>query len=618
MLQRVSTITAQDFFKRLPELNLSNLVIRITNGEKAQVFEGSNPSPIMQFNIGDLETFERLMEMAEVEHGISLYDSVPIVYIQDHFSDRLSEFISLIFFSLMVLFLLFSRSTKSLGPSQFLPGKLGNKIVKQTEVNTRFTDVAGLDEAKQEILEFVEFLKNPDRFQKLGAKIPRGALLTGPPGTGKTLLARAVAGEAGVPFFSMSGTDFMEMFVGVGPSRIRELFNQAREQQPSIIFIDEIDAIGGHRNRSGASDERENTLNQLLVEMDGFSTESGVVVMASTNRPQTLDKALLRPGRFDRQIRVDLPDLAAREQMFQVHLAPVKLDSSLPVEDYSHRLASLSPGMSGADIGNVCNEGALIAARENRSAVTIKDFEAAIERVSAGPERKSKVIPPNEKTTIAHHEAGHAVAGWFLRHAHPLLKVSIIPRGQGILGYARYLPKDQYLQTRSQMLDDMCVTLGGRVAEQLCFGKISSGAANDLQKVTESAYLQVAKFGMNPSIGPFNFPNPGDPGVGAVRLYSEETAREIDHEVRQLVSSAYSRTLDLLSTKLDLVKLLAQRLLEREVINREDLIQLLGPRPFDESDKALEFYDRANEHVDDDSSKQDAPEQEQKDPVPQI
>jgi AFG3 family protein len=455
-----------------------------------------------------------------------------------------------------------------------------NARVQGVKITTKFADVAGMDEAKQEIMEFVNFLKKPEKYKKLGAKIPKGALLVGPPGTGKTLLARATAGEAGVPFFSISGSDFIEMFAGVGPSRVRDLFAQARASAPCIIFIDEIDAVGRARSKSGYhNDERENTLNQLLVEMDGFSSSSGVVVLAGTNRPDVLDKALLRPGRFDRQIGIDKPDIKGRRDIFLVHLKALKMK-----EDHdatAKRLAALTPGFSGADIANVCNEGALIAARHGKKEIEFVDFEAAIERVIAGLEKKNRVLSPDEKKRVAYHEAGHAIAGWYLEHADPLLKVSIIPRGMGALGYAQYQPRDQYLYTVEQLKDRMCMTLGGRVAEQLIFGKISTGARDDLEKVTKIAYSQITMYGMNPRVGLLSFREPDEESFGD-KPYSQATARMIDEEVRKMVGEAYDSTVTLLTEKLPDLEKVAQLLLEKEVIARDDMRTLLGPRPFPE------------------------------------
>ncbi|MFM2376010.1 MAG: hypothetical protein RLZZ165_1107 [Bacteroidota bacterium] len=449
---------------------------------------------------------------------------------------------------------------------------------KENKVEVTFNDVAGLEEAKEEVEEVVDFLKDPARYTRLGGHIPKGVLLVGPPGTGKTLLAKAVAGEAKVPFFSLSGSDFVEMFVGVGAARVRDLFKQAKDKAPCIVFIDEIDAIGrarGRNNITGGNDERENTLNQLLVEMDGFNSDTGVILMAATNRPDVLDPALLRPGRFDRQISVDRPDLKGREQIFKVHLKNIKLGDDVEAA----KLASQTPGFVGADIMNVCNEAALIAARKNKDAVEMIDFQDAIDRVIGGLEKKNKIISPDEKKIIAYHEGGHAVAGWFLEHAYPLVKVTIVPRGVAALGYAQYLPKEQYLYSVEQMMDQMCVALGGRVAEDLIFGRITTGAQNDLERVTQQAYAMVTVYGMNEKIGNVSFVD-HDGEFSFRRPYSEEMASQIDTEVRALISGAYERTRTLLIQHRDALEIVAKTLLEKEVIFKDDLKTLIGPRPF--------------------------------------
>ena len=453
-----------------------------------------------------------------------------------------------------------------------------------TKVNITFADVAGLEEAKEEVMEIVDFLKQPKKYTALGGKIPKGALLIGPPGTGKTLLAKAMAGEAQVPFFSLSGSDFVEMFVGVGASRVRDLFKQAREKAPCIIFIDEIDAIGRARGKNAmmSNDERENTLNQLLVEMDGFGGDTGIIILAATNRPDVLDAALLRPGRFDRQISIDRPDVKGREEIFKVHLGPIKVSESLDV----HKLAEQTPGFAGADIANVCNEAALIAARKGKSGVEMKDFQDAIDRVIGGLEKKNKIISKEEKEVIAYHEAGHAICGWFLEHAYPLLKVTIVPRGTAALGYAQYTPKEQYLYTIEQLTDQMCMTLGGRAAEQIFFGKISTGASNDLQQITKMAYSMVTTYGMNEKIGNVSFYDPSQENTFQ-KPFSEETGKIIDEEVRKMIDAAYHRTLDLLQSRKAEVEKLAQALLTREVLHKSDVEELIGDRPFEEK-KILE------------------------------
>src|SRR5690554_1301520 len=450
---------------------------------------------------------------------------------------------------------------------------------KESQVAITFSDVAGLEEAKQEVMEIVDFLKNPKKYTNLGGKIPKGALLIGSPGTGKTLLAKAVAGEAQVPFFSLSGSDFVEMFVGVGASRVRDLFKQAKEKAPCIIFIDEIDAIGRARGKNsmmGGNDERENTLNQLLVEMDGFGTDSGIIILAATNRPDVLDPALLRPGRFDRQISIDKPDLVGREQIFKVHLKPIKLAEGVDAK----KLSAQTPGFAGAEIANVCNEAALIAARRNKESVDMQDFQDAIDRVIGGLEKKNKIISPEEKRIVAYHEAGHAIAGWFLEHVDPLVKVSIVPRGLAALGYAQYLPKEQFLYTTEQLIDSICMTMGGRVAEDITFGKISTGAQNDLERITKLAYAMVTVYGMNHRVGNVSF-NEVQESNQFNKPYSEKTAELIDDEVRMLIAEAYERTKKLLLEKKDGLKLLAEKLLDKEILFQSDLEDILGKRPFD-------------------------------------
>lgn len=450
---------------------------------------------------------------------------------------------------------------------------------KGTRVNITFNDVAGLDEAKVEVMEIVDFLKNPKKYTALGGKIPKGALLVGPPGTGKTLLAKAVAGEAQVPFFSMSGSDFVELFVGVGASRVRDLFKQAREKAPCIVFIDEIDAIGRARGKNVvmSNDERENTLNQLLVEMDGFSGDSGIIVLAATNRPDVLDTALLRPGRFDRQISIDIPDVKGREKIFEVHLKPIKKSKDLNI----NKLAVQTPGFAGADIANICNEAALIAARKGKEEVDMSDFNDAIDRVIGGLEKKNKIISPEEKKVIAFHEAGHAVCGWFLEHAHPLIKVSIVPRGVAALGYAQYLPKEQYLYTQEQMQDQMVALFGGRAAEEIIFGKVSTGAQNDLERITKMSYSMVSIYGMNEKVGNISYYD-GNQEYSATKPYSEETAKIIDEEVRALIAEQYDRTKDLLRQHIEPLKALAQELLRKEVLYKDDLERLIGKRPYED------------------------------------
>merc|ERR1719495_999140 len=456
------------------------------------------------------------------------------------------------------------------------------KVVNPSEINVAFKDVAGCEEAKIEIMEFVNFLKNPSQYVELGAKIPKGAILTGPPGTGKTLLAKATAGEANVPFISVSGSEFQEIFVGVGPARVRDMF-----------------ALGKKRTgrNFGGSSESENTLNQMLVEMDGFNTGStNVIVLAATNRVDVLDKALMRPGRFDRQIYVPVPDIKGRASIFKVHLGTLKTE--IDKAELSKKMAALTPGFSGADIANVCNEAALIAARELANQIVQKHFEAAIERVVAGMEKKTNVLSPEEKKTVAYHEAGHAVCGWFLEFADPLLKVSIIPRGKG-LGYAMYQPKDQYLFTKEQLLDRMCMTLGGRAAEQIFFGRITTGAQDDLQKVTKSAYAQITQYGMNDNVGNVSFKQPKPGEMVFDKPFSESTAQLVDEEAKKMISGAMNRTMSLLTEKKDLVEKVALRLLDKEVLSKDDMVDLLGPRPFKEKSTYEEFVEGTGSEAED-------------------
>ena len=496
-----------------------------------------------------------------------------------------------IFFLLFIgIWMLMRRMAGGLGSSGqiFNIGKSQAALFdRENKVRITFSDVAGLEEAKEEVKEIVEFLKTPDKFTKLGGKIPKGALLVGPPGTGKTLLAKAVAGEAGVPFFSLSGSDFVEMFVGVGAARVRDLFKQAKEKAPCIIFIDEIDAIGRSRGKGqmpGSNDERENTLNSLLVEMDGFSTNSGVILLAATNRPDVLDSALLRPGRFDRQISIDKPDVVGREAIFKVHLKPINKKSDVDIK----KLAAQTPGFAGAEIANICNEAALIAARRDKKHVDMHDFQEAIDRVIGGLEKKNKIISPEEKRIVAYHEAGHAIVGWFLEHAHPLLKVSIVPRGVAALGYAQYLPKEQFLYQTEQLLDEVCMALGGRAAEELVFKKISTGALSDLERVTKMAYSMVTLYGMNKKIGNVSFfDSSGQTEFITTKPYSEETSQTIDEEVRQIISSSYVRAKKLLSAKSKALEIVASELLQKEIIFQSDLERLVGKRPFAPNEKPI-------------------------------
>ncbi|XP_049886016.1 AFG3-like protein 2 [Pectinophora gossypiella] len=550
---------------------------------------------VIWFAIGSVDSFERNLENAQIEMSVDPPNFVPVIYKTEVETASLTGMLPTL---LIIGFLIYMmrRSADMMGRGRKGGGFFGGvmestaKLINPTDIGVKFRDVAGCEEAKIEIMEFVNFLKNPQQYIDLGAKIPKGALLTGPPGTGKTLLAKATAGEANVPFITVSGSEFLEMFVGVGPSRVRDMFSMARKHAPCILFIDEIDAVGRKRGgRSfGGHSEQENTLNQLLVEMDGFNTTTNVVVLAATNRVDILDKALLRPGRFDRQIFVPAPDIKGRASIFKVHLAPLK--STLNKENLARKMAALTPGFTGADIANVCNEAALIAARESANDITMKNFEQAIERVVAGMEKKSNVLQPDERKIVAYHEAGHAVAGWFLQHADPLLKVSIIPRGKG-LGYAQYLPKEQYLYSKEQLFDRMCMTLGGRVSEELFFGRITTGAQDDLKKITQSAYAQIVHYGMNAKVGnvSFDVPQPGEMVID--KPYSEKTAELIDSEVRDLINSAHKHTTELLTKHKENISKVAERLLKQEILSRDDMIELLGPRPFPEKSTYEEFVE---------------------------
>ncbi|NBC82816.1 MAG: ATP-dependent zinc metalloprotease FtsH [Bacteroidetes bacterium] len=569
---------------------------RITLPRHQEVQENnSNPlsgtGPHYYFNIGSVESFERRLE--EAQEGVS--DSEMIYAeseIRNDIFGNIMEWLLPIIILVAVWLFIFRRMTGGGGAGGgaaniFNVGKSKAKIFdKESNVKVDFTHVAGLEEAKQEVIEIVDFLKNPQKYTDLGGKIPKGALLVGPPGTGKTLLAKAVAGEAHVPFFSLSGSDFVEMFVGVGASRVRDLFKQAKEKAPCIVFIDEIDAIGRARGKNpnfGSNDERENTLNQLLTEMDGFGSNQGVIILAATNRGDVLDRALLRPGRFDRQIHVELPDVNERKQIFKVHLAPIKLPQGFDMDF----LAQQTPGFSGADIANVCNEAALIAARKNKTVVEKQDFLDSIDRIVGGLERKNKIITAKEKRAIAFHEAGHATVSWFLEYANPLVKVTIIPRGKS-LGAAWYLPEERQISTTEQMLDEMCATLGGRASEDIVFGQISTGALNDLERVTKQAHAMVAYFGLSKALGNKSYyDSSGQNEYSFTKPYSEKTAEQIDKEVDTIIAEQYKRAKEILTKNQKGLAKLADKLLEKEVIFREDLVDIFGERPFESREEQI-------------------------------
>ena len=553
------------------------------NGGKSdpQLLQALYAGADASMNIPKGEAYQTELKELQESHGFDLRYEPP-----NEWGGQILSWV--IFLGLMVVVWMFLMRRLGGGPAGggqiFNIGKSKAQVFENGEgTNVTFKDVAGVDGAKEELHEIVDFLKKPGKYTELGAKIPKGALLVGPPGTGKTLLAKAVAGEAQVPFFSLSGSDFVEMFVGVGASRVRDLFKQAKEKSPAIIFIDEIDAIGRARGKNasfGSNDERENTLNQLLTEMDGFGTNSGVIILAATNRADILDSALMRAGRFDRQIYVDMPDVVERKSIFEVHLRPIKTDTSVDIEFLSKQ----TPGFSGADIANVCNEAALFAARKDRKLVTHQDFLDAVDRIVGGLEKKSKIISEDEKNTIAFHEAGHAVVSWLVEFASPLVKVSIVPRGQS-LGAAWYLPEERAITTTEQMLDEMCATLGGRAAEEIMFGKISTGALSDLEKVTKQAYAMVSVYGLNERVGNRSYyDSRGENSF--TKPYSEETARIIDEEVSAVIERAYDRAKEILSSHRDKLEALADSLLQNEVIFREDVERILGARPFG-TDKQL-------------------------------
>ncbi len=547
--------------------------------EKSFNISGATPEYILDF--GDLQNFEN--EIKNIKSENQLDTTVDYETESNVFGDLLLSLLPFILIIGIWIYLMkrMSGGAGGGGGGQiFNIGKSKAKLFdEKTDTRTTFKDVAGLEGAKEEVEEIVSFLKYPEKYTSLGGKIPKGALLVGPPGTGKTLLAKAVAGEAQVPFFSLSGSDFVEMFVGVGASRVRDLFKQAKEKSPAIIFIDEIDAIGrarGKNNMTGSNDERENTLNQLLTEMDGFGTNSNVIVLAATNRADVLDKALMRAGRFDRQIYVDLPDIRERKGIFEVHLKPIKTSETLDIDF----LAKQTPGFSGADIANVCNEAALIAARKDKKAVSKQDFLDAVDRIVGGLEKKNKIVTLSEKETIAYHEAGHATVSWMLEHAAPLVKVTIVPRGQS-LGAAWYLPEERLIVRTEQMLDEMCATLGGRAAEKVIFNKISTGALSDLEKITKQARAMITVYGLNESIGNITYyDSSGQSEYGFTKPYSEETAQKIDKEISVLIETQYQRAISILEENKDKLTTLAKRLLEKEVIFKDDLEKIFGKRPF--------------------------------------
>ena len=538
--------------------------------------------PHYRLEVSSIESFENRYD--DLISSLGKQNSYEIEYLTESRTDIYS-FLQTWGFTILILigfWFLLRRMSGGAGPGGQIFNISKSKASlfdKESKIKLTFRDVAGLEEAKEEVKEIVEFLKNPKKFTKLGGKIPKGALLVGSPGTGKTLLAKAVAGEANVPFYSLSGSDFVEMFVGVGAARVRDLFKKAKEKAPCIVFIDEIDAIGRSRGRGqmpGSNDERENTLNSLLVEMDGFSTDSGVIILAATNRPDVLDSALLRPGRFDRQISIDKPDLRGREEIFKVHVRNLKLSGDVNIKN----LAAQTPGFAGAEIANVCNESALIAARKDKNSIEMVDFQDAIDRVIGGLEKKNKIISPEEKKIVAYHEAGHAVAGWYLEHADPLVKVSIVPRGIAALGYAQYLPKEQFLYQTDQLLDEMCMALGGRAAEEIIFGKISTGALSDLERITKMAYSIVSVYGMNKNIGNLSFFDSKQSDYNFTKPYSDSTAEKIDQEVKRIIDNAYSRTKKLLTDKKEELEKIANKLLEKEILFQNDLEKLIGKRPF--------------------------------------
>ena len=569
------SITETEFLNKV-ENNEVKSVTFVTNAGYAEVVLNNNTnSSKLRFRYSDIRDVKEQIRLKNSENYQIIIDSREE---NRMFGEILSWILPLVIFIGIWIFIMrrMGGGAAGGGGQIFNIGKSKAKLINKEDVSVTFKDVAGLEGAKEEITEIVDFLKAPQKYTKLGGKIPRGAMLIGPPGTGKTLLAKAVAGEAKVPFFSLSGSDFVEMFVGVGASRVRDLFKQAKEKSPSIIFIDEIDAIGrarGKNSMTGGNDERENTLNQLLTEMDGFGTNTGVIVMAATNRADVLDKALIRPGRFDRQIYVDLPDLVERKEIFDVHLEPLKLSKDID----RNFLARQTPGFSGADIANVCNESALIAARNSKKNIEKQDFLDAMDRIIGGMEKKSKIISPIEKKTIAYHEAGHATVSWMLQYASPLVKVTIVPRGKS-LGAAWYLPEERQLTTTQQLKDEMCAALGGRASEEIFFNKISTGALSDLEKVTKQAYAMISIYGMSNKIGNISYYDSSGQNNGFTKPYSEERAKTIDEEVTKLIESQYKRAKKVLTENKEKLEKLANSLLENEVIFKSDLEKIFGKR----------------------------------------